>query len=186
MLSQALIAIADQAKKHGAADAYHLIRRFVVRLKQSVFEGQGVPEDTLQKMVDAVQAGFASQDYNSAQRAVAALLAAVIRQDADPAHTIAVALAPAFMNMALSSAAGASTQIGAAVLRKMHERFEEDRAGFEENGWSSAKETFDYLAETIEFCAAEIEQGRDPFDSVAEGPAPEDDPEDDPEEAKDG
>lgn len=163
MISQALIAMADQAKKHGQQEAYALIRRFVVRLKQSIFDADGVPEETMRRMADAVEAGLAKQDLQATQVAVAAMLAAVIRQDHDPGHTIARVLAPSFVVLAQRSATTQRGQVAAVTMRQLHERLEAERASFAENGWSSPEETFDYIVEVVEFCAAELHHGKDPF-----------------------
>ena len=168
MVSRGLVALAEEAKRNGSTDAYAMLKRFVVRLKQHTFAGKGVPDETLERMTTVIEQSFARQDYDNAKVGVAAMIAAVIRMDPDPAHVIALKLAPTFVQLTLASAAHHQNKIGAGVLRRFAQRLQLERADFESHGWSDPPATFDYVAELVEFCAVELDNGVDPFGSLHE------------------
>lgn len=166
MVSRGLVALAEEAKSNGQTDAYALLKRFVVRLKQHTFAGKGIPDETLERMTKVIDASFASQDYESAKVGVAALLAAVIRMDPDPAHVIALQLAPSFVQLTVASASHHQNKIGAGILRRLAQRLQADREAFEADGWSDPPATFDYVCKLVEFCAVELDNGIDPFEAL--------------------
>ncbi len=166
IVSRGLVALAEEAKRSGQTDAYAALKRFVVRLKQHTYAGKGVPDETLERMTKVIDASFARQDYEDAKVGVAALLAAVIRMDPDPAHVIALQLAPSFVQLTVASAAHHQNKIGSGVLRRLAQRLESDREAFETDGWSDPPTTFDYVRELVEFCAVELDNGVDPFETL--------------------
>lgn len=167
LVSKALVAMAEQAKAHGETAAYAMIKRFVVRMKQHVFAGTEAQSETMQRLGAKVEGAFASGDYEAARVALVAMLAAIVRMSPDPAREIALHLAPMFVELTTASASRSALAVGSATLTKLHAKLKDDRAGFERDGWTDGPATFAYIHDLVDFCAAELAAGCDPFE---EGP----------------
>ena len=110
LISRPLVAMAEEARKHGQTDAYTGIKKFVVRMKQAVFAGEGVPDDTMERLTAAVEKALCSNDLEHARVSISAMLAAVVRMDPNPGHTIALHLAPTFVRFVTSVAAASQAR----------------------------------------------------------------------------
>ena len=164
LISAPLVAMAEEANKHGQTELYTAIKRFVVRLQQAVFNGSGVPEETLQRMLSRVSDALCNNDMGGARVAISAMLAAVVRMDPDPGHTIALNLAPRLVAFVSSVAAVNQGAIAAQTLTDFAARLETEKAAFEEHGWpDKAEDTLDYVHSLASFCAEELQRGSDPF-----------------------
>ncbi len=164
LISAPLVAMAEEAGKHGRTELHTAIKRFVVRLKQAVFEGQGVPQETMTRMMGRVSDALCNNDLEGARVAISAMLAAVVRMDPDPGHTIALNLAPKLVAFVSSVAVVNQAAIAAQVLIDFSTRLEAEKAAFEENGWpDKPEETLDYVQSLASFCAEELQRGSDPF-----------------------
>ena len=165
VISQALVAMAEQAQSHGNTDAYALIKRFVVRMKNAVFVGGGMDWETVTKLVSKIEEDLSVGNFKLAQGAIGGLIVAVARTTHDPAFEISEHLAPMLLRMILLSAKTAQQQIGAAVLRKLHDKMETERSFFDQKGKKhTSLQTFAYLHDMVEFCAEELQHGIDPFE----------------------
>lgn len=162
VVNEAIKAVAGQAKAHGRPEIYGALKQFAVRLRQAVFAGEGVPEETMMALSERITAAFAEGDFEAAKIGIRAMLAAVIRMDPDPAHVIAMVLAPSFMQPALNMSE-AGHQIAAETMKRFGTRLATEKAAFAQTGWVSGEETFDYVAQLVNFCAEELGEARDPF-----------------------
>lgn len=177
-LSEALLAMAGQAKQHGAEQAAAVIERFVIKLRDTIHDGEGVPTEKRQRFKDAIQRALASGDVQAAHKAIWALLDATIRMDPDPAQTIASEISPMMLTVAAAGAAMEHVSIATQVLRAFEMRLEAEEAAFERSGWPDSAAVMEYVRNLATFCAEEIEHGIDPFsESDADEPEEEAEPE---------
>lgn len=167
-ISAILVANADEAKRRGNTDAYSALKRFCVRLKHSTFLGEEIESSTIENLGVRVEQAFAEGDYGKAEVAISSLLAAMIRMHADPASEIATQLAPSLVRLTNESAAAQQGRIGAAALERLSAKLLEERSGFAADGWPSPEETLFYAIKFIEYCAAELHSGGNPFGSDSE------------------
>ena len=163
IVSNGLVALAQEAGKKNRTEIYSRLQRFVVRMRQHVYAGNGVEQELMDKMAKNVEAAFSAGDYERARQCLSAMLEAVVRMDPDPAQQIAVHLAPTLVKLTVSSSLANQQKIGAAFFRKLHQRFASDRKSFESDGWGTPQEVFDYVHANLDFMAAELEHGIDPF-----------------------
>lgn len=176
LISKSLTALAEQARTHGQTDVYKAIKRFVVRLQHAVFAGQGVPPERMARLTRAVEKALVADNRDKAAVALSAMIAAVVRTDADPGHTIALNIAPVLVSFVSSVAAVNQAAIAAHTLTKFHERLKTEHDAFEEHGWpKKPADALEYAATLAAFCAAEFKRGADPFQPPAND-APEGEP----------
>ena len=168
IVNQACMAVAKEARARGAEPIYKALKQFGVRLRQAVFVGEGVPDETMAALSSEIEAAFAEANFDRARIAIRAMLAAVIRMDPDPAHVIALVLAPHFMKpFADLDSAGAA--VASETMKRFAERLDKERAMFESTKWCSGEEMLAYVRNLSSFCAEELASGRDPFAEPEEG-----------------
>lgn len=172
-LSEALLAMADQARQHGARQAASTIKRFVVRLRGVVFDGPGIPEDRRAQLEQKLETAFAQSDLETVQKALWALLDLAIRTETDPAAAIATRLVPILLRVATMGAVQQNIAIASTVLDQFAQRLEAEGEAFQSSGWTDGEQMLDYVRSLATFCAEEIREGLNPFGDEDEDPATE-------------
>lgn len=152
-----------QAEHPQEIDKLGPIGRLAIRIGHVVHGGEGIPEAITERYTRLLDRAMLSGNPDATARALAALFAAVIRLDPDPAEHLGTML----VQMMNANAKLESHAYMVGWLGRLQEILQTAKMDFDAGAYPSAAETLQWTIDTVTAGADDLRGGHEPWSTAA-------------------